>query len=57
MLLSNIPAVNEQVLKDKKPDFIVILPWNIKEEMMKQWEYVKEWGGKFVVAIPKLEIV
>lgn len=57
MPASHIPVVNEQVLRDEKPDFIVILPWNIKEEIMKQLSYVREWGGKFVVAIPELEIV
>lgn len=54
---SHIPVVNEQFLKDTKPDFVVILPWNIKEEIMKQLAYIREWGGKFVVAIPKLEIL
>ena len=57
MPASHIPVVNEQILKDEKPDYIVILPWNIKEEIMKQLEYVKEWGGKFVVAIPELKIL
>ncbi len=57
MPASHIPVVNEQVLKDEKPDYIVILPWNIKEEIMKQLSYVREWGGKFVVAIPKLKIL
>lgn len=54
---SHIPVVNEQVLKAEKPDYIVILPWNIKEEIMKQLEYVRQWGGKFVVAIPNLQIL
>jgi hypothetical protein len=57
MPASHIPVVNEQVLKTEKPDYIVILPWNIKEEIMKQLEYVKEWGGKFVVAIPNLQVI
>ncbi len=54
---SHIPVVNEQILKDEKPDFIVIFPWNIKEEIMEQLQYVREWGGKFVVAIPKLTVL
>lgn len=57
MPASHIPVVNEQVLKDEKPNFIIILPWNIKEEIMKQLSYVREWGGKFVVAIPNLQVI
>ncbi len=54
---SHIPVVDEQMLKAEKPDFVVIFPWNIKEEIMKQLSYIREWGGKFVVAVPKLEIL
>ena len=53
----HIPVVNEQSIKDYQPDYIVILPWNIKEEITKQLNYVQEWGAKFVVAVPKLEII
>lgn len=54
---SHIPIVNEDVLKKYKPDFVVILPWNIKEEILNQLRYIREWGGKFVIAIPNLEIL
>jgi 2-polyprenyl-3-methyl-5-hydroxy-6-metoxy-1,4-benzoquinol methylase len=54
---SHIPVVNEQILKNEKPDFVVIFPWNIQEEIMKQLSYIREWGGKFVVAVPKLEVI
>jgi 2-polyprenyl-3-methyl-5-hydroxy-6-metoxy-1,4-benzoquinol methylase len=54
---SHIPVVTEDVLKTTQPDFVVIFPWNIKEEIMKQLNYIREWGGKFVVAVPKLEIL
>lgn len=53
---SRIPIVNEQVLLETKPDFIVILPWNLKEEICKQLSYVYDWGCKFVVVIPDLKI-
>ena len=53
---SHIPVVDEQYLKNKKPDFVLILPWNLKEEITAQLQYVKAWGGKFVVPIPELEI-
>ncbi len=41
----------------EKPDYVVILPWNIREEIMQQLIYIKEWGGQFVIAIPRLQIL
>ena len=54
---SHIPVVNEQYLKDAKPDFVIIFPWNLKDEITKQLSYIRDWGGKFVVAVPELEII
>jgi SAM-dependent methyltransferase len=54
---SHIPVVDEQYLKNEKPDYIIIFPWNIKEEIYKQLDYTKAWGAKFVTAIPHLEII
>lgn len=54
---SHIPVVNEQVLKNEKPDFVIILPWNLKDEITQQLSYIKEWGGQFVIPIPQLEIL
>lgn len=53
---SHIPVLNEEQLKKDKPDYIIILPWNLKKEITTQLGYIKDWGGKFVVAIPELEI-
>jgi SAM-dependent methyltransferase len=53
---SHIPIVVENKIKETKPNYIVIFPWNIKEEIENQLSYIKEWDCKFVVAIPKLEI-
>lgn len=53
---SHIPIVDENFIKFEKPDFIIVLPWNLKEEIFNQLNYVREWNGRFVVAIPKLEI-
>ena len=53
---SHIPVVKEERLREYQPDFIVIFPWNIKEEIIVQLSYIREWGGKFVVAVPELEI-
>ena len=53
---SHIPVVDESFIKREKPDFVIILPWNIKEEIFVQLDYIREWNAKFVVAIPKLEV-
>ena len=55
--LSHIPVVSEDVLKKEKPDYVIILPWNLQEEIVKQLDYTKAWDAKFIIAIPKLEIV
>ena len=52
---SHIPVLNEEQLKIAKPDYVIILPWNLRKEITEQLSYIKEWGGKFVVAIPELE--
>jgi len=54
---SHIPVLNESHLRSNKPDFVLILPWNLKDEITAQLEYIKEWNGKFVVPIPELQII
>jgi SAM-dependent methyltransferase len=54
---SRIPIVDEAHLRIDRPDRIVILPWNIKEEVMAQLSYAREWNARFVTAVPRLEIV
>ncbi|MBW8330062.1 MAG: class I SAM-dependent methyltransferase [Thiobacillus sp.] len=54
---SRIPILDEEKLKDAKPDYVVILPWNLKAEVMKQLAYIQKWSGKFVMAVPKLEVL
>ncbi|MEI7431225.1 MAG: class I SAM-dependent methyltransferase, partial [Betaproteobacteria bacterium] len=53
---SRIPIVDESRLMETKPDFIVILPWNLGAEVTAQLEYFREWGGQFVVAVPALSL-
>ncbi|RYE15277.1 MAG: methyltransferase domain-containing protein, partial [Sphingobacteriaceae bacterium] len=53
---SHIPVVNEAFLKEAKPDFIIIFPWNLQTEITNQLAYIKDWGGKFVVPIPELQV-
>jgi 2-polyprenyl-3-methyl-5-hydroxy-6-metoxy-1,4-benzoquinol methylase len=54
---SHIPVVNEDYLKVQKPDYVLILPWNLKDEITQQLAYICDWGGKFVVPIPTLQII
>jgi hypothetical protein len=54
---SHIPVLNEEFLKNMKPDYVVIFPWNLKEEIINQLSYIRDWGGKFVFSIPDLQIV
>lgn len=54
---SRIPIVGEERLREEKPDLIVILPWNLKQEVITQLAYAREWGASFVVAVPSLEVV
>ena len=56
MPASHIPVVGEEKIKETQPDFVVILPWNIKDEIMNQLGYIRQWGGRFVVSIPEFEI-
>lgn len=54
---SRIPIVDEPCIRRSKPAFVLILPWNIKDEIMEQLSYIAEWGGSFVTAIPELRII
>ena len=53
---SRIPIVDESHLVSDAPDYVVILPWNLKTEIMEQLSYINDWGGRFVTVIPELEI-
>jgi SAM-dependent methyltransferase len=54
---SRIPVVDESRIKKERPDYILILPWNLRKEVQTQLSYVHEWSAKFVTTVPKLEIV
>jgi SAM-dependent methyltransferase len=53
---SHIPIVGEQQIKDEQPDFVLILPWNLQEEVSQQLSYIREWGAQFVVVQPNFRI-
>lgn len=54
---SRIPVYAPELIEQVKPDYVLILPWNLKDEIVKQLAPIREWGGKFVVPIPELEII
>lgn len=53
---SHIPIYHPDRIREAKPDYVIILPWNLKDEIMKQLEFIRSWGGKFVIPIPKVTI-
>jgi SAM-dependent methyltransferase len=53
---THIPIFHPDRIRETKPDYIVILPWNLREEIISQLQYIREWGGRFVVPIPKVTI-
>jgi len=50
---TRIPILGPEKISETKPDYILILPWNLKEEIMNQLDYIREWGGQFIVPIPE----
>ncbi|MCF6157331.1 MAG: class I SAM-dependent methyltransferase [wastewater metagenome] len=53
---THIPIYSPDKIRETKPDYLIILPWNIKEEIMQQMSYVREWGGQFIVFIPEVKV-
>jgi SAM-dependent methyltransferase len=54
---THIPIKQPEEIRSDKPDYILILPWNIKDEIMAQLSYVATWGGKFIIPIPKVQVI
>jgi len=54
---SHIPVYAPDRLDEVRPDYIVVLPWNLREEVLHQLSYARAWGAQFVVTIPRLEIL
>lgn len=54
---SRIPIVDESWIRSFRPDYVVIFPWNLKEEITVQLAYIKDWGGQFVLAIPSMKVI
>lgn len=54
---TRIPVFAPEQIREAKPDYVLILPWNIRDEVMEQMAYIREWGGRFVIPIPKVQVV
>ena len=53
---THIPVFAPERIAETKPDYVLILPWNLKEEIIEQLQYVRQWNAKFVIPIPKLTV-
>lgn len=53
---SHIPICHPEKIRKYKPDYVIILPWNISQEIISELQYIREWGGQFVTAVPELKI-
>jgi hypothetical protein len=53
---THIPIHSPDRIRETKPDYLFILPWNLREEIMQQNAFIREWGGQFVVPIPKVKV-
>ena len=54
---THIPVTHPNTLLEKRPDIVLILPWNLRSEIMDQLDYIRSWGGLFAVAIPSLQVM
>ncbi len=53
---THIPIFHPDRIREVRPDYLFILPWNLKDEIMAQNSYIREWGGKFIVPIPEVKV-
>ena len=54
---THIPIYSTEKVQETKPDYLLILPWNLKDEIIQQMSYIRDWGGKFVTLIPDISII
>lgn len=54
---THIPIYHPDRIRETRPDYVFILPWNLKEEIMEQMNCIRDWGGRFIVAIPNVEVL
>ena len=54
---THIPIHHPDRLLEERPDFVLVLPWNLQDEIVQQLAEVRSWGGRFVVAIPEFQVL
>jgi hypothetical protein len=54
---THIPIFHPDRIRETRPDYVIVLPWNLKDEIVQQLEYIRAWGGRFVVPIPKVLVL
>jgi 2-polyprenyl-3-methyl-5-hydroxy-6-metoxy-1,4-benzoquinol methylase len=54
---SHIPIYHPDKIRETRPDYLLILPWNLKDEIMEQMKIIRKWGGKFIVPIPEVKVL
>jgi len=54
---THIPIYSPEKIQETKPDYVLILPWNLKDEIIEEIKYIRNWGGKFVIPIPEVKIL
>jgi hypothetical protein len=53
----HIPILEPSRIAETRPDYVLLLPWNLRDEIMQQLAYVRAWGGRFVIPIPEVEVL
>jgi C-methyltransferase C-terminal domain len=53
---THIPIFPPERIQETRPDYVLILPWNLKNEIIDQLAYIRDWGGKFIVPIPEIQV-
>jgi hypothetical protein len=54
---TRIPVRHPDAIAEARPDYVLILPWNIRHEIMETLSFIRDWGGTFIVPIPKLDVI
>ncbi len=54
---THIPIFPPEKIQETRPDYVLVLPWNLRDEILKQLQFIREWGGKIIVPIPKPEVI
>ena len=53
----HLPIKSPDEINKSKPDYLLILPWNLQNEIIKEMNFIREWGGKFVIPIPEVKVL